>query len=58
MKNIKKLQNQIKVLNKKLQLKQVKNTYAVMGKINKLKDEIANLSDKFVGDYKTNHYYA
>lgn len=27
-------------------------------KINKLKDEIANLSDKFVGDYKTNHYYA
>ena len=27
-------------------------------KINKLKDEIANLSDEFVGDYKTNHYYA
>jgi hypothetical protein len=27
-------------------------------KINKLKDQIANLSDEFVGDYKTNHYYA
>lgn len=40
MKNIKKLQNQIKVLNKKLQLKQVKNTYAVMGKINKLKEQL------------------
>jgi hypothetical protein len=27
-------------------------------KFDKLKDDIANLSDKFVGDYKTNHYYA
>ena len=26
-------------------------------KFDKLKDDIANLSDKFVGDYPTNHYY-
>ena len=26
-------------------------------KFNKLHDEIAKLSDKFVGDYKTNQYY-
>jgi len=40
MKNIKTLQNQIKALNKKLQLSQAKNTYAIMGKINKLKKEL------------------
>jgi len=40
MKTIKKLQNQIKALNKKLELKQVKNVYAVMGKIKKLKEQL------------------
>ena len=39
MKNIKKLQNQIKALNKKLELNQAKNVYAVMGKIKKLKEQ-------------------
>jgi hypothetical protein len=33
--------------------------YKKMGKkFDKLKGDIANLSDKFAGDYKTNHYYA
>lgn len=40
MKNIKKLQNQIKALNKKIQLNQVKNVYAIRGKINKLKEQL------------------
>lgn len=40
MKNIKKLQNQIKALNKKIQLNQAKNVYAVMGKIKKLKEQL------------------
>ena len=40
MKNIKKLQNQIKALNKKLELNQAKNVYAVMGKIKKLKEQL------------------
>ena len=40
MKTIKKLQNQIKALNKKLELNQAKNVYAVMGKIKKLKEQL------------------
>jgi len=40
MKTIKKLQNQIKALNKKLDLNQAKNVYAVMGKIKKLKEQL------------------
>lgn len=40
MKNINKLKNQIKALNKKIQLKQVKNPYSVMGKIDKLKEQL------------------
>jgi hypothetical protein len=49
MKNIKKLQNQIKALNKKIQLNQVKNIYAVRGKINKLKEQLQIEMD--------NHYW-
>jgi len=40
MKTIKKLQNQIKALNKKLELNQAKNVYAVIGKIKKLKEQL------------------
>ncbi|MGI9137646.1 MAG: hypothetical protein ACR2IM_01265 [Sediminibacterium sp.] len=40
MKNIKKLQNQIKILNTKIQLGKVKNAYAVMGKVKKLKEQL------------------
>ena len=40
MKNIKKLQNQIKALNTKIQLGKTKNVYAVMGKIKKLKEQL------------------
>ena len=40
MKTIKKLQYQIKALNKKLELNQAKNVYAVMGKIKKLKEQL------------------
>lgn len=40
MKNINKLKNQIKALNKKLQLNQVKNPHSVMGKMIKLKEQL------------------
>lgn len=40
MKNIKKIQSQIKALNTKIQLGKVKNVYAVMEKIKKLKTKL------------------
>ena len=40
MKNIKKIQSQIRVLNTKIQLGKVKNVYAVMEKIKKLKTQL------------------
>ena len=40
MKNIKKIQSQIKVLNTKIHLGKVKNVYAVMEKIKKLKTQL------------------
>ena len=47
MKNIKKLQNQIKILNTKIQLGKVKNAYAVMGKVKKLKEQLQVEIDLF-----------
>jgi hypothetical protein len=40
MKNIKKIQSQIRVLNNKIHLGKVKNVYAVMEKIKKLKTQL------------------
>ena len=47
MKNIKKLQNQLKILNTKIQLGKVKNAYAVMGKVKKLKEQLQVEIDLF-----------
>ena len=47
MKNIKKLKNQIKILNTKIQLGKVKNVYAVMGKVKKLKEQLQAENDLF-----------
>jgi len=47
MKNIKKLQNQIKALNFKLLQGNVKNVYAVKGKINELKGKLQQEIDRY-----------
>jgi hypothetical protein len=47
MKNIKKLQNQIKILNIKIQLGNAKNVYALMGKVKKLKEQLQVEIDLF-----------
>jgi hypothetical protein len=47
MKNIKKLENQIKILNTKIELGKVKNVYAVMGKVAKLKQQLQVEIDLF-----------
>ena len=47
MKNIKKIQSQIRVLNTKIQLGKVKNVYAVMGKVAKLKQQLQVEIDLF-----------